>query len=411
MAESFNDELAAWPRDAVIERLARASARNASAALAAVEAGNALSPEAYLALLSPAAAPFLERMAAASHSLTLRQFGRAVQLFTPLYLANYCTNHCVYCGFNTRNPIERRRLTMDEIEREGEAIAATGLRHILLLTGDAPRLTGPAYIAEAVRRLRRFFPGIGVEVQALAVEEYALLRETGVDSMTMFQETYNASLYATFHPAGPKRDFHFRLDAPDRAGQAGMRSLNVGALLGLDDWRADSFFTALHARWLQRRHPGAEIGLSVPRMRPHAGSPVPVHPVSDRDLVQLITAARLFLPAVGITVSSRERPAFRDRLIQLGVTRVSAGVSTAVGGHASGSVTSSATPAVTGEDQTATGAGSEAYEDTPQFEIADARSVPAMEKAIAAQGFQPVLKYWEPLEGASFACGGPEIRP
>lgn len=411
MTESFDDELAGWPRDAVIERLAHASARHASAALAAVEARNALSPEAYLALLSPAAVPFLERMAAASRRLTLRQFGRAVQLFTPLYLANYCTNHCVYCGFHTRNAIERRKLTMHEIEREGEAIAATGLRHILLLTGDAPHLTGPAYIAEAARRLRRFFPGIGVEVQALAAEEYALLREAGVDGMTMFQETYNEPFYATLHPAGPKRDFHFRLDAPDRAGQAGMRSLNVGALLGLDDWRADSFFTGLHARWLQHRHPGAEIGLSVPRMRPHAGSPVHVHPVSDRDLVQIITAARLFLPAVGITVSSRERAAFRDRLIHLGVTRVSAGVSTAVGGHAPVSGIPAATPAVTEKDQTATKTGSVPHEDTPQFEIADVRSVPAMEKAIAAQGFQPVLKYWEPLEGASFACGCPESTP
>ena len=398
MAESFYDELAVWPRAAVAEGLAQASSRDALAALETAEEGGALTPEMWLPLLSPAATPYLERLAAASRNLTLRRFGREVQLFTPLYLANYCTNHCIYCGFNIRNAIKRRKLGMDEIEAEGKAIAATGLRHILLLTGDASRLAGPAYIADAARRLRRFFPGIGVEVYALTTEEYALLREAGVDGMTMFQETYNEELYAELHPAGPKRDFRFRLDAPDRAGQAGMRSLNVGALLGLDDWRLDSFYAALHVRWLQRRHPGVETGLSVPRMRPHAGSPVQVLPVWDRDLVQIIAAARLFLPATGITVSSRERADFRDRLINLGVTRVSAGVSTAVGGHA----LSSRTPEV----ETA-----EPGEDAPQFEIADVRSVPAMRKAIEAQGLHPVFKHWEPLEGASFACGGQALRP
>lgn len=379
MPDSFYAVLAARSRESVAARLQKTGKQDVAAALEAAENGETLSPEAYLALLSEAAEPHLERMAAVSQTITLHRFGRSVQLFTPLYLANFCTNRCVYCGFNTGNAIQRRKLGMEEIEAEGAAIAATGLRHILLLTGDAPAITGPDYIAEAVRRLRRLFPNICVEVYSLTEAEYAQLIEAGTDGMTMFQETYNEPLYATLHPAGPKRNFRFRLEAPDRAGRAGMRSLNVGALLGLDDWRIDSFFTGLHARWLQRRHPGAEIGLSVPRMRPHAGTFTNVRPVSDRNLVQIITAARLFLPSAGITVSSREKASFRDKLIRLGVTRVSAGVSTAVGGHVS------AEQAVPGQ--------------SPQFEIADARSVADMAEAIARQGLQPVFKDWEPLDG------------
>lgn len=195
-----------------------------------------------MALVSPAASPYLETMARIARDVTVRQFGRSIQLFTPLYLANYCTNQCVYCGFNTKNHIHRSMLTMDEVEAEGKVIAATGLRNILLLTGDAPKLTGPAYIAEAARRLRPYFPSIGVEVYSMSEDDYRMLVDAGVDSFTMFQETYNEELYLKLHPAGPKRDFRFRLNAPDRAARAGMRSVNVGALLGLDQWRRDAFY-------------------------------------------------------------------------------------------------------------------------------------------------------------------------
>lgn len=380
----FYGELVRHDRAELARRLSSAPERAVLRAIAAAEQGDCLTEDDYIALLSPAAAPHLERMARAARALTLRNFGRAVQLFTPLYLANHCTNRCLYCGFNTNNAILRRKLNMEEVEAEGAAIAASGLRHILLLTGDAPGITGPEYIAEAARVLRRHMPGISVEVYSLTEKEYALLAASGVDGMTMFQETYNEELYARLHPAGPKRDFRFRLDAPDRAGRAGLRSLNVGALLGLDDWRMDSFFTGLHARRLQKRHPAADIALSVPRMRPHAGVFDDVHPVSDRDLVQIITAARLFLPTAGIVVSSRERADFRNHLMQIAVTRVSAGVSTAVGGHA----------------------GSPAQEgDSPQFDIADTRSPAEMSAAIRGLGLMPVFKYWEPLEGESFHCG------
>ena len=385
----FYDEVKRHDHAELARRFAQAGEDAVLRAICAAGQGEALTEDDYIALLSPAAAPHLERMAEAARTLTRRNFGRAVQLFTPLYLANYCTNRCVYCGFNTSNAIGRRKLSMEEIDAEGAAIAATGLRHILLLTGDAPKLTGPEYIADAARVLRKHMPGISVEVYSLTEEEYALLAQAGVDGMTMFQETYNEELYAKLHPAGPKRDFRFRLDAPDRAGQAKLRSLNVGALLGLDDWRMDSFFTGLHARWLQRQYPAADIALSVPRMRPHVGVFDDVHPVSDRDLVQVITAARLFLPTAGIVVSSRENAQFRDRLMRIAVTRVSAGVSTAVGGHA----------------------GAPAHDDdSPQFDIADPRSPAQMSEAIRALGLAPVFKYWEPLEGESFSCGCAPFR-
>ena len=386
MNRMFSDVLPEWPLEAVDAGFASVTEADVLRALELAEAEQRLSAHDFMALVSPVAAPHLEEMARVARQVTFRHFGRAVQLFTPLYLANYCTNQCVYCGFNTKNHIHRSRLTMDEVEAEGRTIAATGLRNILLLTGDAPKLTGPDYIAEAARRLRPYFPSIGIEVYSMSEDDYRMLAEAGVDSFTMFQETYNETLYLKLHPAGPKRDFRYRLDAPDRAARGGMRSVNVGALLGLDQWRRDAFYTGLHADWIQRTYPGVDIAVSAPRMRPHEGSFNDIHPASERDLVQYIQALRLYLPAAGLTLSTRERPFLRDRLIGLGITKVSAGVSTAVGGHVH--VTED-----NPEDH-----------DTAQFEIADTRDVDQMIAAIEAQGCQPVCKCWEPLDEV-YACG------
>ncbi len=331
----------------------------------------------FLALLSPAAAPHLEAMAQRAQQETLRHFGRAVQLITPLYLANYCTNHCVYCGFCATNRIERTMLQAQDIVREGQAIAASGLRHVLLLTGDAPKISSVEYIAQAARLLRPYFPGIGVEIYSLTVEEYVQLVEAGVDSLTLFQESYDEALYATVHPKGPKKDFAFRLDSQHRAALAGMRTVNVGALIGLGEWRREMALLGLHAHWLQSRHPSLEVGISVPRMCPHEGSFNPEYPASERDLAQIIAALRIFLPASGITLSTRERAYVRDNMLPLGVTRLSAGVSTAVGGHV-----------VTQEDA------------TNQFDISDTRSVEEVATALRARGYQPVFKHWEPIDGA-----------
>lgn len=389
LQHSFYDQVKSWSLDDLHNTLEATPANAVQTALAKAASSHKLQADDLLALLSPKAEDFLEDMAKIAKDITLRQFGRSVQLFTPLYLANICTNHCVYCGFNHNNKIQRSKLSFDEIEKEGAAIAATGLRHILLLTGDAPKQTGPDYIAEASRRLRKFFPGIGIEVYAMTVDEYRLLIDAGVDSLTMFQETYNEGLYPKLHPAGPKHDFRFRLEAPERGAMAGMRCVGVGALLGLDEWRRDAFFSILHANWLQEKYPAVDISLSVPRMRPHEGIFNDVVSVSDRDLVQYIEAIRLFLPTAGITVSTREPAFLRDHLIEIGVTKISAGVSTAVGGHVVNRPADS-----TANDHS-----------VGQFEISDPRSVDEVAAAIRSRGYQPIFKHWEPLEGSSYACG------
>ena len=342
-----------------------------------------LTEEDFAPLLSPAAGEELEALARRAERETLRHFGRARQLFAPLYLANYCINKCVYCGFHAGQGIARKALTPDEIEEEAEALAATGLRRVLALTGDAPKRTGADYIAMGVAVLARHFPSVGIEVQALTLEEYAMVARAGADSMTMFQETYNPELYARLHPAGPKRDFAFRLDAPRRAAAAGMRGITLGALLGLGDWRFDIFMLGMHAAWMQRQFPHLELAFSLPRIRPCSGaenrsskktlrdngafSPVPV---SDREFVQAMTALRCFLPHAGITLSTRESAFLRDRLLPLGVTKLSDGECTSVGGYAA-------------REHRAV-----------QFVIDDHRSVPEMVAALEDMGYQPVFADW-----------------
>jgi 2-iminoacetate synthase len=339
------------------------------------------SAEDFMALMSPAASSLLEEMAQKASRLTVQHFGRTVSLFTPLYLANFCTNHCVYCGFNCTNSIHRSKLTLDEVDVEGAAIAATGLKNLLILTGDAPAKTGVDYLEACTRVLTKHFPSVSIEVFALTEEEYARLVGAGVDGMTMFQETYDEKLYAVLHPKGPKRDFRFRLDAPERACEAGMRVVNIGALLGLAEWRRDALLTGLHAAYLMHAYPETEIAVSLPRMRPHVGDWEPASIVSDRDMVQFLMALRLFLPRVGITISTRENAEFRENILPLGVTRMSAGVSTAVGGHSGGD-------------------GDE--ENTGQFDISDGRSVDEVCAALRGKGYQPVFKDWEPI----FETGG-----
>ena len=340
-----------------------------------------LREEDFPVLLSPAAVPFLEDIARRAQDETVRNFGRGIQLFTPLYLANYCTNRCVYCGFSTKREIKRRMLTMGEVEAEAKAIAATGLRKILALTGDDPRRTGAPYLAECLKVLAGYFSSVGIEVPSMTVEEYAMQVAAGADSMTMFQETYNRERYLELHPGGPKRDFYFRLDAPERALMGGFRAVNLGPLLGLTDWREDMMAVAAHARWLMRKYPEAEVSISLPRMRPHTeGGEVAFVPedITDTVLVQAMVALRCYLPQAGITLSTREPAWLRDRLLPLGVTRVSAGVCTAVGGH----------------DPEVNKAASESGEDKPQFDISDGRSVDEMSDDLLRLGYQPVFSDW-----------------
>jgi len=367
MLPSFLPTLEVWPRERVLERL---HAANADDVRRCLHKGH-LRIEDMLRLLSPAATALLEDMAQRAHGEHLRHFGRAVTFFTPLYISDHCTNQCRYCGFNARNKQQRHHLSVEEVVREAEAIAQSGLSHVLLLTGDARHVSSPAYIAGAAGAIRRLMASVCVEVYAMTLEEYALLLAHGVDGMTMFQETYNRELYGRLHPAGPKRDFVFRLEAPGRAAAAGMRSIGIGALLGLDDWRCDAFYTALHAHWLQSAWPAVECSVSVPRLRPSSSHFTDNHPVADRDMAQYISALRCCMPRLGITVSTRENANLRDNLLPLGVSRMSAGVSTAVGTRAGG------------------------HSGDGQFRIADTRSVRELSDDLARMGYQAVLKDWE----------------
>lgn len=323
----------------------------------------------YLTLLSPCAESCLEEIAQKAHHLTVQHFGHTMQLFTPIYVANYCVNHCRYCGFNTTNNLHRIQLTLEEVAVEAEIIASTGLKHILLLTGESRKHSSVSYIRDCVKVLKRCFTSVSIEIYPLTEDNYRELIDAGVDGLTIYQETYNRETYDYLHPAGPKRDYQFRLDAPERGCMAGMRFVNIGALLGLTNWRQEAFLTGLHADYLQSNYPGVEISISPPRIRPQLGGFQPTVNVSDRNLVQYITAFRLFMPRSGITLSTREPASLRNNMTRLGITKMSGGTCTAVGGRSN-------------------------IEETGQFEIADQRSVIEIADMLYEHGQQPVYKDW-----------------
>lgn len=327
----------------------------------------------FSAFLSPIAENYLEQMAEKAQEITLRHFGRTIQLYAPIYVSDYCDNQCLYCSFNARNKGFRKKLSMEEVEREAAFIAEAGLRQILLLTGESKRESPPGYLRDCVHILRKYFSSIAIEVYPLSEKDYRFLVEDGVESLTIYQETYDEDVYKYVHPAGPKRNFQFRLETPERGASAGMRQINIGVLLGLTDWRKDVFLLGMHAQYLQNRFPDIEIGISVPRLRPHAGSFQSSHIVSDRNIVQIILALRLFMPRLSIALSTRENFRFRDHLIPLGITRMSAGSVTSVGGYT--------TSLYNGQMFS-------------QFEIADKRSIPEIMARIRQEGYEPVLNDW-----------------
>lgn len=323
----------------------------------------------FLSLLSDAADPFLEDIAQKAAVQTRKYFGKTVKIFTPLYISNYCQNKCAYCSFASQHHINRRHLNLDEIRAEAEKISDSGIRHILLLTGEAPSLVTLQYIKDAVKILCQYFSSVTIEIYPLTSEAYAELIEEGIDGLTIYQETYNQPLYKELHAGGPKENYRFRLEAPERASAQGIRAVTIGALFGLYNWRSEAFFTALHASYLQKSFPSVELCLSFPRLRPQAGEFNAAHLVNDRQYVRMMVAARLFLPFAGITVSTRESEKFRRAIIPMGVTKISAGVSTAVGGHV--------------------GDGS-----TSQFEIADPRTLEQVRADLHRMGYQPVMHDW-----------------
>lgn len=329
-----------------------------------------LSPYNFGALLSPAAQPLIEEMAQRAQQETRKHFGNSIYMFTPLYIANYCENYCIYCGFNCHNKIRRAKLNFEQIEQEMQAIAATGLEEILLLTGESRKMSDVEYIGEACKIAKKYFKLIGLEIYPVNSDEYAYLHQCGADFVTVFQETYDPEKYETLHLGGHKRVFPYRFSAQERAVLGGMRGVGFAALLGLSDFRKDAFATGMHAYLLQKKYPHAEIAFSCPRLRPTINheeiNPKDVH---ETQLLQVIMAYRIFMPFANITISTREGQRFRDNVISIAATKISAGVSTGIGSHV------------------------EEIEEKgdEQFVISDDRSVDEVYQAIKGRGLQPVM--------------------
>ncbi|MBA3900931.1 MAG: 2-iminoacetate synthase ThiH [Bacteroidetes bacterium] len=327
--------------------------------------------EDFKALISPAAAPFLEQMASLSRNLTLERFGKTIQMYVPMYLSNECQNICTYCGFSLDNKIKRITLTDKQILKEVEAIKTLGYDHILLVTGEANKTVGLEYFENAIKLIKPHFSSISIEVQPMSQQEYEALINQGLNTVLVYQETYHEEDYKIHHPKGKKSNFNYRLETPDRLGKAGIYKIGLGVLLGLEDWRTDSLFTAMHLDYLEKTYWKTKYSISFPRLRPAEGVMGPKVEISDRELVQLICAYRIFKQEIELSISTRESPKFRDNIIKLGITSISAGSKTNPGGYA-------AEP-----------------ESLEQFEIDDSRSPFEIAEMIKSAGYEPVWKDWD----------------
>lgn len=329
--------------------------------------------EDFKALVSPAAMPYLEQMAQRSQQLTQKRFGKTIQMYVPLYLSNECQNICTYCGFSLHNKIKRKTLTDEEILKEADFIKSMGYDHVLLVTGEANMTVGAGYLKNAIRLLRAHFSHISMEVQPLDEDEYALLINEGLNTVLVYQETYHKDDYKIHHPKGKKSNFDYRLETPDRLGKAGIHKIGLGTLIGLEDWRTDSFFTALHLNYLERTYWQTKYSISFPRLRPFSGGLPPKVEMNDKELVQLICAFRIFNEEVELSISTRENEKFRNNIIKLGITSMSAGSKTNPGGYVV-------------EPQS-----------LEQFEISDERTPGEIATVIRQQGYEPVWKDWDPV--------------
>ncbi len=394
---SFVAEFDALPTAALIQR-----ARSASGAdVQRLIAGGAATLSDFATLLSPAAGELLEPLCARSQALTRQRFGKVIRLFAPLYLSNECVNNCAYCGFSRDNAIFRVTLSVEEVRREAQALAAQGFRNILLVAGEHPKFVSNGYLADCVRALHETIPSLSLEIGPMETADYRPLVAAGAEGLVVYQETYDREIYGRMHTLGPKRDFNWRMECPERAYAAGFRRLGIGALHGLADWRTEALATAAHAAYLSRHCWKAQVTVSLPRLRPCAGDFQPLTHLGDRELVQLIAAFRLFLPDVGLVLSTREPAALRDGLLPLGITHASAGSHTEPGGYTGAGKDSIhqtvrgrivALAADSGERILATGRTTNA---TGQFEIADDRSPEEVAALIRRLGYEPVWKDWD----------------
>jgi len=364
---SFKDLFDQYNWDTVKAEIYNKTAQDVERALATPRR----SLEDFKALLSPAALPYLEQMAQLSHRLTRQRFGNTMQLYIPLYLSNECQNICTYCGFSLDNKIQRKTLQEQEILQEVKAIKAMGYEHVLLVTGEAWQTVGVDYFKQALELIRPHFAHISMEVQPLDEADYATLIPHGLQSVLVYQETYHRADYKLHHPKGRKSNFDYRLDTPDRLGRAGIHKIGLGVLIGLEDWRTDSFFTALHLQYLERTYWQTRYSISFPRLRPCAGGLPPKVEMKDRELVQLICAYRLLSPDIELSLSTRESEQFRNHVIRLGITAMSAGSKTNPGGYAAD------------------------LQSLEQFEISDERSPAAIAQMLRTQGYEAVWKDWD----------------
>lgn len=332
--------------------------------------------EDFKALISPAAAPYLEQMAQISHRITQKRFGKTVQLYAPLYLSNECQNICNYCGFSLDNKIKRKTLTPIEIIQEAEYLKQQGFEHVLLVTGEATKTVGAQYLKNAIRLLRPHFANISIEVQPLEEDEYKMLVAEGLYAVLVYQETYHRDNYRLYHLKGKKSNFDYRLDTPDRLGGAGIHKIGLGVLIGLEDWRTDNLFTALHVNYLEKHFWQTKYSISFPRLRPATGLIEPKVAITDKELVQLICAWRIYNEEIELSISTRENELFRDHVIKLGATTMSAGSKTNPGGY------------------------SVEAESLEQFEIDDTRTVAEVKNMIERNGYRAVWKDWEQFEPA-----------
>ncbi|HEX3797689.1 MAG TPA: 2-iminoacetate synthase ThiH [Verrucomicrobiae bacterium] len=387
--------------EAQIAALVGRSAATPAGAVQESMARSQLSLTDFAQLISPAGAELLEPLCRRSQQITRQRFGKVIRLFAPLYLSNECINNCKYCGFSRDNPILRVTLSVDEVLREARALAEKGFRNVLLVAGEHPKFVSNGYMAECVRALRTEIPSISLEVGPMETEEYRPIVEAGADGLVVYQETYDREIYAEMHTAGPKRDFDWRLDTPERAYAAGFRRLGIGALYGLSDWRREAIAVAAHADYLLRNCWKAQLTISLPRLRPCAGEFQPLTNFSDRELAQLICAFRLFLPDVGLVLSTRESARLRDGLIPLGVTLISAGSHTEPGGYTGAgrekihhTERGRIVELAAGSSEWAADS-SRATNATGQFDIADERSPEEVADLIRRLGYEPVWKDWD----------------
>ncbi len=325
----------------------------------------------FLNLLSKKAQNYLEEMAQISKKHKIRHFGNVIQLYLPIYVSNYCSSDCEYCGFSKKNKIKRKHLSEEELHVEAKAIAQSGIRHILLLTGEAKKIANLDYIKMAVRALKQYFSSISIEIYPLQTDEYRQLKELGVDGLTIYQEVYDREIYKQVHTSGEKTNYDYRLDAPQRGAKANLRALNIGVLFGLGDIYKEAFLSGVHAKFLMDKYKHIEVSLSLPRINNAEGDFKVKHTLDDKSFVQFMLAYRLYMPMCGINISTREKASFRDNLIDIGATKFSAGSKTDVGGY------------------------SNIDKSTAQFDISDTRSVEEIVSMIKNKGLQPIFKDWE----------------